>query len=301
VTIRNRGNDAWNHARRIELAGDELFRIVRGTGMILSAVGTRGIAVTAGTMWAGLANRHSVAAFSTASAGQFTTWHGATSTWTATTGQTQVDNTKYDDGSTTLATIADARYGVRWVYELHNGSVHVVYGRGSYQLAAAQSAQPPASLPGLLSAYGVLIGKIIILKSATAFYSLELPDEKNPHISTPTIDAGTWTPTLTNTTNITASVAYECTYQRIGNIVSFAGLVEINATALGNVVLKMSLPIASNLAVTNDASGNITSAGAAQVSGSIIPDVAADTLDFRFYAAAAGNVFYRFAGQYVIK
>jgi hypothetical protein len=147
----------------------------------------------------------------------------------------------------------------------------------------------------------VLIGKIIILKSATAFYSLELPDEKNPHISTPTIDAGTWTPTLTNTTNITASVAYECTYQRIGNIVSFAGLVEINATALGNVVLKMSLPIASNLAVTNDASGNITSAGAAQVSGSIIPDVAADTLDFRFYAAAAGNVFYRFAGQYVIK
>lgn len=116
-----------------------------------------------------------------------------------------------------------------------------------------------------------------------------------------TIASGTWIPTLTNTTNITASVAYACTYQRVGTIVSFAGIVEINATAIGNVVMKMTLPIASNLAATQDASGNVTSPGAAQLSGSIIPDTTADSLDFRIYAPAAGNVFYRFAGQYVIK
>lgn len=62
-----------------------------------------------------------------------------------------------------------------------------------------------------------------------------------------TLAAGTYTPSLTNTTNVAASSAYVCQYSRVGNVVTVSGLVQIDTTSTGNTVLGMSLPIASNL------------------------------------------------------
>lgn len=56
VTIRLCGTNAWNFNRRVQLFGEEVFPIVRATGLILSGTGTRNIAITAGVLWAELVN-----------------------------------------------------------------------------------------------------------------------------------------------------------------------------------------------------------------------------------------------------
>lgn len=71
-----------------------------------------------------------------------------------------------------------------------------------------------------------------------------------------TITSGTYTPTLTNTTNVAASTAYECQYIRVGGVVTVSGKVDVDPTAQAATVLKISLPVASNLGATEDCAGN---------------------------------------------
>lgn len=112
---------------------------------------------------------------------------------------------------------------------------------------------------------------------------------------------GTWTPTLTNVTNVAASTAHLCAFMSRNQIVGFGGLVQINATAAGSVILRMTPPIPSNFTDTADCSGNGTSPGANPIVVSIIPALATDELDFRYTAPAGGNAFIRFVGFYVRK
>lgn len=68
--------------------------------------------------------------------------------------------------------------------------------------------------------------------------------------------SGTYTPTLTNGANVASSVSYRASYSRVGNVVTVGGRVEIDPTAAGaDTRLKISLPIASNLADNLDCSG----------------------------------------------
>jgi hypothetical protein len=70
--------------------------------------------------------------------------------------------------------------------------------------------------------------------------------------------SGTYTPTLTNTTNITASTAVTCQYMRVGNTVTVSGQVSgitMTAAAATSTVLKMTLPIASALGSTRQVGG----------------------------------------------
>ena len=67
--------------------------------------------------------------------------------------------------------------------------------------------------------------------------------------------AGTYTPTLTNTTNLAASTAYQCQYLRVGATVTVSGRVDIDPTALGQIVLGISLPVASNFGAVEDCAG----------------------------------------------
>lgn len=127
------------------------------------------------------------------------------------------------------------------------------------------------------------------------------PETKAIEKSNLLITSGRWTPTLTNTTNVAASVAHLCQYMRIGDEVLVSGLVEIDPTSAAAVVLKMSLPIASNFQDTEDASGNISMPGASATIGSIIPDTSTNELDFRFTAISTANNFYRFMAQYRIR
>lgn len=68
--------------------------------------------------------------------------------------------------------------------------------------------------------------------------------------------SGTYTPTLTNTTNISASTAYECQYMRVGNTVTVSGKVDVDPTSASvATALGISLPVASNLGTAQDLGG----------------------------------------------
>jgi hypothetical protein len=65
--------------------------------------------------------------------------------------------------------------------------------------------------------------------------------------------SGTYTPTLTNVTNIPTggSATGNCQYMRVGNVVTVSGLLSINPTAIGDIILRMTLPIASNFSASS--------------------------------------------------
>jgi len=177
VVARLCGTNVWNFDRRVQLFGEEYLPIVRASGVVLGDYGSRRISVTGGVLWAELVNRFTTTAFDS-SAGTFITYYRNGSSWTETAGQTQINNTQYDDGSGTLQTLSNNRYGVHWVYVVHNSTVHVVYGQGNYTLSEAQAAAPPATLPGLLDSYATLSGKVIILKDATEIHSIQSAFDK---------------------------------------------------------------------------------------------------------------------------
>jgi hypothetical protein len=72
-----------------------------------------------------------------------------------------------------------------------------------------------------------------------------------------TVDSGTYTPTLTNTTNVSSSTAAQCQYLRIGNVVTVSGQISVTATAAAgtDTNLGISLPIASNIGAQTNCSG----------------------------------------------
>jgi len=147
-------------------------------GVLLSETGTRNIAISAGTLWEGLI-QFTTPALDTSGSPQDTFvyyYRNAGSPvggYVAVTGQTQIDNTQYDDGTGTLATLSDYRYGVHWVYLATDGVIYVVYGRGNHVRVDALAEQPPTGLPEHFANHAFLVGKIIIKKNASTFDAVE--------------------------------------------------------------------------------------------------------------------------------
>jgi hypothetical protein len=67
--------------------------------------------------------------------------------------------------------------------------------------------------------------------------------------------SGTYTPTLTNVTNISSSTVEGLHYMRVGSVVTVAGRVRVTATAAGNVRIDISLPIATTFTAGNQLGG----------------------------------------------
>ena len=153
----------------------------RASGSVISEIGTRNIAITAGVWYLGH-NKTAVGAKDTSDADKFTYWYILNGAWTAVTDQTQIDNQQYNDVSTpdseVLADLSNNKYGVNWVYLDYEGNLHVVYGQDDYTLTAANSATTPASLPDKLDAFGAIVGKIIIEEDAATFESVETAYER---------------------------------------------------------------------------------------------------------------------------
>jgi hypothetical protein len=75
--------------------------------------------------------------------------------------------------------------------------------------------------------------------------------------SLPTLAHGVYTPTLTDETNITSSVAFQCQYLRVGSVVTVSGKVSALATDPDiTTVLGMTIPIASNFGAEEDLGGS---------------------------------------------
>ncbi len=111
---------------------------------------------------------------------------------------------------------------------------------------------------------------------------------------------GTYTPTLTNTTNIDASTAYLCQYMRVGSVVTVSGRVNIDATATTTTVLNMSLPVASDVSDSVQVAGTFGGLGGDE-SGTIYGDAATDTAAFQYVAQGAANRTFYFHFTYRIR
>tara|TARA_B110000503_G_scaffold20487_1_gene30768 strand:+ start:851 stop:1246 length:396 start_codon:yes stop_codon:yes gene_type:complete len=114
-----------------------------------------------------------------------------------------------------------------------------------------------------------------------------------------TIVSDVYTPTLTNTTNITSSTPAICQYFQIYNVLTVSGQVTIQATATGACNLKMTLPVASKFTSSGQAAGTFattTAGGTAQ--GAILADIVGDQFEFRFNATDTASTVYSFTATY---
>lgn len=104
----------------------------------------------------------------------------------------------------------------------------------------------------------------IFVHANTANRTYTFPDKNT------IFDHGTYTPTLTNVSNLDASTAYACQYLRVGNTVTVSGQFDANATtAATDTLLSISLPIASTFAASNQLGGvamnNVNAGNAAAI------------------------------------
>lgn len=126
----------------------------------------------------------------------------------------------------------------------------------------------------------------------------------NPTISHSfTIDSGTYTPTLTGVANIDSVTAYLSQYIRIGNIVHVFGTLDADATAVTTQTqVRISLPIASNIAATTDVAGLASAGydnGVVRQTGRIFGDATNDAALFDYSAESAVlNVRFGFSFSY---
>ena len=147
------------------------------TGTIVSETGTRNISITAGKFYIGV-RPITTTALDTSAADTFSYWYqDGVGGWTEVTTQTQVDNTQYDDGSGTLASIATHSYSQTWIYLVLTDSgplLHCVYGSSNEsQLDTILDVTPPSSLPPLLTVIGVLVGRAVVRQGTTTLYQID--------------------------------------------------------------------------------------------------------------------------------
>jgi len=115
------------------------------------------------------------------------------------------------------------------------------------------------------------------------------------------ITESTYTPTLTNTTNVAASTAYTTYYQRIGNKVYVWGQVDVDVTTgSATTVLGFSIPVASNFGNTYELGGTaITTSNTINVF-SINADTANDRATFQGAPPSTANIRYNFMFSYTV-
>jgi hypothetical protein len=116
------------------------------------------------------------------------------------------------------------------------------------------------------------------------------------------VSSGTYTPSLTNTTNIASSTAHEFQYMRVGATVTVSGQVTVNASVANSAtVLELTIPISSALANDHELAGT----GCGITTNNRVMAVQAQTTNDRAYIswqpAATGDIIYSIHFTYQIK
>jgi len=155
------------HLREIELC--------RGCG--ITHADTRGFVVAAGHIYHGINEVETTQR--TSAVDKFTlVYYGDDPTaWQFTADQTAIPNDQYNDygANPGLVNLANNEYGCFWVYMVMDSEdLYVVYGRDTYKLAEALLAQPPAEIPTIISAFGVLLGCVIVKKGGADFTAVQM-------------------------------------------------------------------------------------------------------------------------------
>jgi hypothetical protein len=176
VKVLSAGNTNFNFQRSVYERDIARAFFERTSGSILSETGTRQILCTAGIYYSGY-TRFLTGIYNSSTENFDHYYYMLNGAWTVLSATGQINNTQYNlmtpAGSESLATLTDGFYGVHWIYQNSDGDVDVVLGNGSYTLSQAYAVQVPTSIPNYLTYFANLIGKIIILKNAATFTSIE--------------------------------------------------------------------------------------------------------------------------------
>lgn len=209
-------------------------------GTLVSEVGTRRIAITAGEFWLGLSS-FTLPAINTNVADTFYYYYNRLS-YVLVAAQTTIDNLQYDLNGV-LTTLNNNQYGVHWVYKGSDGDTYVIYGIGSYTLNEAENVGKPVTTPAHFQKHAILIAKIIILKSSTTITRIVSAFEK---------PIGTATTSI-NTVNGVGTDEAIVRFDANGNTIQNSGVLiddSNNITGVGNItfsdiptILSVSEPI----------------------------------------------------------
>lgn len=115
-------------------------------------------------------------------------------------------------------------------------------------------------------------------------------------------NSGTYTPTLTNITNLSASTARECTWLRVGNTVHVTGRVEATATAAADAstVIELTLPITpASFAQTWECAGTATISEAVYRPGIVIAQGTSARILWQAASTSSRGVVFTFSYQMV--
>lgn len=154
--------DTIGHAIKRFYKTEPIKRADRDGGLILGETGSRGITVSAGTIW----DRTNEFTITAITSGAFDAYYRDASTGFIKNTLTQWPNMQYDDGTGTLATLATNKYAVLWFYLETDGDLIMMYGRNSYNtLALAETGSPPGTVPDRVALTSTLIGRLIFKKS----------------------------------------------------------------------------------------------------------------------------------------
>ena len=127
-----------------------------------------------------------------------------------------------------------------------------------------------------------------------------VPEVSLPRSPMAPFDSGTYTPTLTNGTNVAASTAFQCQWLRVDGIVNVSGKVNVDPTnATAETILGVSLPFASNLSAEEDLAGVCGQADVSALSsGAVRANPTNDRADLRMHPLGTANAGWYFIFQY---
>lgn len=114
------------------------------------------------------------------------------------------------------------------------------------------------------------------------------------------IRSGTYTPTLTNTTNVAASTARLAQWLRLGNVVTVSGQLDIDPTGAGAVLLGISLPVPSAFATAFSLGGTASSMTTAGESAGLEADATNDRASLKYIAVDVTNHTMAYQFTYVV-
>lgn len=144
-------------------------------------------------------------------------------------------------------------------------------------------------------------------KTLTASNTLTLAGTDGTTMTFPatstTFNWGSYTPTLSNTTNVASSTAGLSYWDRNGSNISAGIQVSVTPTAAGSTLttLGISLPAASDFTVSADAIGVATNSLNANGSGVVFADAANNRLSLQFYATSTSPSGWSIIVSYIIK
>lgn len=109
--------------------------------------------------------------------------------------------------------------------------------------------------------------------------------------------SSTYTPTLTNTTNVAASTAYVTGYMRVGNAITVYGKVAIDPSVVGATELRMSLPVPPGFGNDYEAGGTANCSATGETAA-VSAVAGTSTVSVKYTATSATNNTFNFSFTY---